>query len=453
MIQFPCVCDHLFTVEDDQVGADIQCPDCGRLNSVPSAADLALLDSEGNYKIDGPIGPERVNHQREEELKRIFKNSRVDEFGQEIDLRSYTQPDDYTRVGVDPLDLVAEGRDRPAAPKYDPETGELIRPIEVQKDTQHVRSTRPAPRRSRIRTPFTRLVHVSPVGIFLSLFKPMNLIVIVLIMFAHLLYAFMGTIMMFGMFIIMLGPLFLIIALVAHFGNVIDETGPSGQDELPRPLRNVSWHDDLWGPFSGMMIGFVYCFGLPLVAMKLSLPLNMKLAIAAPMALFGIFVAPAVILISTTSGSIANLRPDRVLGTAREIGPTYATLLFLFLISVPPYVLGVVGVNLWIFQWFIFKSMQLPQPIFAQAYVAAPLLMVGIFMMHWFCWTLGQTYRVYHRYLPWVHQGPLRDEENQLVPERRGFAVLPPGKQPAPPPKVLKAIPLPPVASRGQKRE
>jgi hypothetical protein len=438
MIQFPCVCDHLFTVEDDQTGVDIQCPDCGRLNTVPTAADLAVLDGDGTYKVDGPVTPEQPNPENEANLQRIYRHSRLDEFGQEIDLRSHATPLDYARVGVDPIDMLPEGKG-PAAPKYDPETGELVRPIEVIKTpAATVRTALPAPRRPSKRRAYESLTRVQPIGIFLALFKPTNLVVMSIIVLGHLIYGLMGAIMMFGIFIIFVGPVLLFLALISHFGNVIDETGPSGLDELPRPLRNVSWHDDLWGPFSAILISVIYCYGIAVVMPFTGIPMKLAMTISAVAAILGTIVAPAVLLTATTSGSVANLRPDRVFGTIRAIGGTYLLLLGVTIIAVPTYVMGFTGLNLWIGQLFVFEDLKLPQPFFAKLQWAVPLMLGGIFLMHWLAWMLGQAYRVYHRYLPWAYQGPLHVEE---TPGPRGFAVIAPKKRP-PASGPLPAIPL-----------
>lgn len=45
--------------------------------------------------------------------------------------------------------------------------------------------------------------------------------------------------------------------VLAHYGNVIDETGREARDELPRPFRDLSWADDLWGPFYRMALGLM----------------------------------------------------------------------------------------------------------------------------------------------------------------------------------------------------
>ena len=51
MISFACRCKHRFSLPDDQAGGIIQCPDCGRLNDVPTLDDL----DEPLHALDGHL--------------------------------------------------------------------------------------------------------------------------------------------------------------------------------------------------------------------------------------------------------------------------------------------------------------------------------------------------------------------------------------------------------------
>lgn len=449
MIRFPCNCGHEFNVTDDQSGDDIQCPACGRLNSVPTAGDMALLNSDGTYKVDAPIGPETPDTRREEELKYIFQKSRVDAYGREIDLRSHATPLDYQRVGVDPLDIPPE-RNKPAAPKYDPETGELVRPLEIRKDPMlNVRAALPAPKLPKRRRAIERLDFVSPFGVLGKLFRPINLVVMSFILLAHIAYGFISFVFFSGIMIVFLGPILLFVSMIAHYGNVIDDTGPCSQDELPRPMRNLNSYDDVWNPFRNIALACFYSYGPAILALMTPLPLFTRLGIAGAFALIGTFIAPAVLLTTTTSGSIVNLRPDRVLGTIRVIGGVYPVLVTLFVVGVLPYVTAFVGLNMAIVDFFSWQFMRMPLPFFAKWHFCLPILFGGIFLTHWFCWTLGQTYRVYHRSFPWAFQGPLRPDEGEAP--QRGFAVLPPTKKPDPTP--LAVLPIAETPSREERLE
>jgi hypothetical protein len=448
MIEFRCTCQHLFQVSDDESGLDIQCPKCGRLNSVPNTADLALLDNDGMYKVDGEIAPEQVNPAREEELKRIFVNSRVDEFGREIDLRSHSTPLDYQRVGVDPLDIVPEGRG-PAAPKYDPETGELIRPMEVRKEPlKDVRAAIPLPRKPKRRVAFERLTHVSPMQLLLDLLKPTNLVVMLLIVVAHVFLLVTWFIVLFGFIFIFPVSILAGIIIIAHFGNVVDETGPSSQDELPRPLRNVSWHDDIWGPCWYLVTSLLICFGPAYFISGSSISNDgVRIGLSLACMVIGALLFPAVLLIRTTSGHFANLRPDRIIGTIRACAGTYPILVVLFIASFTAYTYGIFGVLGTIHQ--LFSKFNLQMPIWAKWYGSIPLFFFGVYLMHHFAWTLGHVYRVYHGSFPWAYQGATHLDER--MPQKRGFSVLPPTRKPSSEP--LAALPVANSPTREERLE
>jgi hypothetical protein len=80
--------------------------------------------------------------------------------------------------------------------------------------------------------------------------------------------------------------------------------------------------------------------------------------------------------------------------------------------------------------------------------VAYPLLLVGIFLMHGFCWYLGLQYRDYQPHFGWVLQS-----HSATAPEprsRQGFYVGPTAETPAARrarlqnTKPTRAIPVPP---------
>src|SRR5205823_15119138 len=103
--------------------------------------------------------------------------------------------------------------------------------------------------------PFTG-IHIIP-----SLFGLSN----VAVMFAVLCMHTVMLLMLFPLSLkfLILGPFYLMIifGLFAHYANIVDEIGPSGGDELPRPLRNLEWLDDLWNPFSSFMLSLVISYG------------------------------------------------------------------------------------------------------------------------------------------------------------------------------------------------
>lgn len=103
-------------------------------------------------------------------------------------------------------------------------------------------------------------------------------------------------------------------------------------------------------------------------------------------------------LTTTTSGTISNLRPDRVLGTIGRIGPRYAFLVILYAVAFSLYFLGVVLTPLSVL------SILYPLPWYFHLPTAWGCLILGILLMHWFSWLLGVEYRTGHLNFPWVFQ-------------------------------------------------
>jgi len=114
------------------------------------------------------------------------------------------------------------------------------------------------------------------------------------------------------------------------------------------------------------------------------------------------------------------------------MGSNYALAFTLMFIALPTYILGLLS---WLSSAFSTKS----APWMFRPLAALPVLIGGIFLMHYFGWVMGHIYRVYHRYFPWVNQGAVREDEA----EPRGFAVVPPTKAPPAPVAPLPVSPLP----------
>src|SRR5690606_23303389 len=99
---------------------------------------------------------------------------------------------------------------------------------------------------------------------------------------------------------------------------------PDGRDELPRPLRNASLYDDLWGPFCRVALSLGICYALAaLAANAQQLPETLSKPLGVGLAIVGTIFFPVVLLITTTSGTLLNLRPDRVMRTLLACGTHY----------------------------------------------------------------------------------------------------------------------------------
>lgn len=141
----------------------------------------------------------------------------------------------------------------------------------------------------------------------------------------------------------------------------------------------------------------------------------------------GTFFFPALLLTLCTSGTLRNLRPDRVLGVIATSGFGYALPLLL-----------------WVALALIPRGLSLAVPRL-QPWFAWPLLVGGTpllasYLVHALGWTLGDLYRRHQEQFPWVLQ------RHERTTPRRAFQVLPaarrrgpaPVRTPAPPPKEIR---------------
>ena len=260
MITFTCRCRHLFRLDESEAGGLVQCPRCGLLNDIPTLGDLPNLAEDGTYKLDTTAPPEG-SAERVAELRHVFTRSTTDDLGREIDLR--LTPEQIARAGVStgpiPTGIAAVGN----RPRYDPETGELIRPLEIKPD--------PSDQINPATIPLARAtVNYAPVGLtgdttprwaMLRLLMPINILVMFIIFALHVVVQLIVG-FFFGAGIVLISPALFILQflIIAHYGNVIDEIGPCGNDELPRFLRDLRFGEDIWGPMSAMLGSVFLCY-------------------------------------------------------------------------------------------------------------------------------------------------------------------------------------------------
>jgi hypothetical protein len=401
MIQFSCRCKHVFEVPEELAGQQIQCPDCMVLLDVPTHDELDQLTEDGTFRIDAPLPESDPN--RFAQLKRVYSRKHVDDEGVDIDLRN--TPEQIAAAGTD--DSALEYEVVPTAPKYDPETGELVRPLEVREEPEHVAHP------SQIPFAQSALNYATPdlnpkVSIFsplLYLVMPINLAAMFFVLVAHMF-------LVMGMFSLVLAVFILLvvgIGIIAHYANVIEEVALEERDELPRFLRHFNFTDDIWLPFVRIGVSSILCFWpgmvVRLVGAIKGWPLPRVTVAHMILDFIGLILFPATLLTATTSGSLANLRPDRVLGTIARIGPRYAFFVVLYTVALFVYVLGFIEA---VSQ---FSELFRTGPSFkwlGAGVIDYSILFVGIFLMHYFAWLLGLSYRLYHDSFPWVWQHYIR---------------------------------------------
>jgi hypothetical protein len=199
------------------------------------------------------------------------------------------------------------------------------------------------------------------------------------------------------------------VGIVAHYANVIEEVAIEERDELPRLLRHFDFADDIWLPFCRVCVASVLCFG-PGIAVRLAAAIEGwppdRVRVAHLILDFlGLILFPATVLTTTTSGSYANLRPDRVVGAIARIGPRYALFVVVFTVAIIVYALGFTAAVFQLNELFLRgPSVQW----FLKGLTAYGILFAAIFLMHYFAWLLGLSYRMGHHSFPWVLQHYVR---------------------------------------------
>ena len=419
MIDFPCTCGYKFSIPEDLSGGLVQCPRCKHLVDVPTVTQIRELDTDGTIKLE-PLPPPEIG--RLQELDRAFNPSHTDDYGVEYDLRSSAEQ--IARAG-EPTPEEIEAHGRPDAPRYDPETGELIRPLEI------------APERAVPVIP----IHQTPQGdprtlayasglpaemgvtrrypLALALFLGGNSVVMAMVFLAHALANLLVLAVWVKLWFVILMPLAILVAVLAHYANVVEDTGVWERDELPAPLRQAQWSEDIWGPFVSMFFSLMVCFG---PAFALWFQLNGWLAVI-PF-IVGSFFFPAVLLTLATSGSALNLRPDRVMGVIGEGGARYFMSVILWILTAITYGPAIVNSTMVLNIGGPMAGRTIPRISGPLSYV---MLFVGIYFAHMFCWHLGLLYRGRHERFPWILQRHTPREARTVERRKPRYAQQQPG--------------------------
>jgi hypothetical protein len=432
MIRFTCLCQNRIEVDEDMAGGLFQCPRCGRLNDVPTLSDLPHLADDGTYNVE--TQRPRDDPLRLAELSIVYSKGTRDQDGDEIDLRmsaaELADPgaDAQEAGGGDagPIPLKGESLrpqpERRPAPRYDPETGEMIRPVELKVDPdQPLNPTAIPVARPAISYASGDTVHRMTTGrVAVDLLMPVNVTVMGFIFIAHVVLQFTGTMTFSGLWMVAFLPLMMAGVIISHYGNVVDEIGPQDRDELPRPLRGCALIDDMWMPFVNVLLALSICF-LPAVffAVRLGagLPPVTRWALTAVVALVGVVFLPAVLLTSVAGGTVVNLRPDRLVGLMRAAGSNYGLAILGSLLATLTYGFGIFAADLAFIR--ALTGAKSPLPVWMHL-VGYPMLAVGIYFAHLFCWQLGMLYREHHNQFPWAYQRHVRDPGRARNPTNRG---------------------------------
>lgn len=463
MIRFRCNCGKGLAVPDGAAGGDVQCPSCGRLQSVPELKDLPAIEADGTWRFADDAAPTGLR-------RPIDVPSHYDPRGTD----RHQSIEEILSVG-----LPREAPQKPRPKRYDPETGELIcefdladpkdwtppaaQSSEAPAAPAAVRSSAPASISAsgfvatgpvRLETPaftpppreppptlgyaagradYARLVagqppiplNVRPVywyTIPIELLQPANVLVLAFVFAIHIVIQLLAVLTLFGMIplIILAGWLWLV--LLAHYVTVIDETGPERRDELPSVMRNLSPSEDFLRPLWGLVLALAICFGPAAAVSRRALiwaldgllygapaggwsspPSGAMASAGLALGIVGMVFFPAVLLTAATGGTYVNLAPHRTLGVIRAAPLKYALTLAVLvaaLISYPIALSAMGYLTLAIPSWVPSTGRQK----LVASMVGYPSLFIAVYCAHWFAWLLGKIHQEHLEEFGWVWQ-------------------------------------------------
>ena len=406
MIHFECTCGEPFDVPESQGGDSFQCPTCKRLVDVPMLSDLAAINNDGTLKLDAPV------------QTRQTLVGKMQAFGNRDDMRN--DADAILKVGVNPQDLMP---DRPT-PRYDPETGELVVPIEVRSDPD-VDAPDEIPMASAVLgysnnavTTTERNQNLKWWSMPWRLLSGLSLMAICFVFIAQALIASLLLVPALNV-IVLLPGLAVFIATVAHYCNTIEDFGPNGNDDVPVYLRSVSLSEDVFNPFFNVMVAAVYALAPLFIISLCGLRVTMHHNPWMPMALTGWagLVFPAILFTAICSGAMQNLMPQRVLSVVIAAPAQYFLATATFWLATVAYfgafsqvqiapvtaLQNAGGVQI---QW---------APIFTNLGIVLGLLAVAVYLMHLASAWLGLIYRTHYAKFNWVLQRHERNARNDTT--------------------------------------
>lgn len=440
MIRFPCKCRrHIFSLPESESGGVVQCPVCGLLSDVPRLDELPSLEDDGTLKLAPQPAPNPRLTLRE--ATRVFSKSKRDEAGEVIDLRPTI--DDFRNAGDNTAAASEEGvTPVPTRPRYDPLTGELIRPIELAPTTEPDEAGQPGrfgPTRDRtpgtagapatfatasVAVPSERLSDelFPPPALArlpLLLLDPVNLSVLLFVVCVKaLMLALLGPVVL-GLWFIAPLPLSVAVILAAHYANCIDDLGPGHHDELPRPLRSAELMTDLIRPFLRFSVATGLAFG-PAAICVLHLGGPARFIAAGVLAAAGVLLYPALLITTCVSQHYGNLSPVRVLATVATLGWAYLPAIGLSALAVAAH-----GVTVIAAADLASRLLGMGSPL--ADYLSARVVLTcavagtlaGVYLAHLAAWTLGVLYRRHEGTFPWIF-----DELERQRQEHKRLKVL-----------------------------
>jgi hypothetical protein len=113
-------------------------------------------------------------------------------------------------------------------------------------------------------------------------------------------------------------------------------------------------------------------------------------------------------LTTTTSGTILNLRPDRIFSLIGITGARYFAVVAVWVVAVALHLWTWIGVEV-IRALVADGTIGVKWRVLNHPLAVYPLIAIAIYLMHYYCWYLGVLYRRHQHEFPWVLQRHIPD--------------------------------------------
>lgn len=388
VIRFHCTCGQSLEVGPVLAGQAVQCPRCKRLTDVPTPEEAKAILEDGTLQLaprvtpPPPLPPRRRPHA-----------------------------------------LQYAGVTTPKAPAYLPPQLSHANAFVAPLAEPNRSPAQTAPRKPTLRYSLTLDDERRPfLSLPLELLRPANAIVMGIVCIGLLIVPLFALLAFGGAFPLAAFGIVLLLIVVAHYVSVIDETGPEARDELPPPLREVSFWDDFWRPLMQLAFALALCFGPTVWLFAASGWRTDRVAAVAGAAWAAIAFPffPAVLLTVVTGTTPLNLSPHRLVRVMAVCGVPY---LFATFVLLPAAVVLHALAALFFaeavsaaYDLSILRPAATPVSPWLTLPAGGAMLVLAVYVGHLFPWWLGRLYRRHHDQFPWLLQRHERREPERSVP-------------------------------------